>query len=123
MNLYKINKTHYSQKDNETGIQTYLIAKNDKEVYKYLVEAIGLDYEEDYEGEEFDVYDENDNIVKNLSYREKIILHKGWSADWDEWGNLYYGLTLYDWEFVADDIDEDIGKLTYLGIADVYKEK
>lgn len=36
MNLYTINFEHYSQKDSEQGIYTYLVAKDDTAVYEWI---------------------------------------------------------------------------------------
>ena len=57
MKLYEIGKTHYAPKDSEYGIQEYVVANNDKEVFDYL--KTGYTYWEDI----VECYDEDDETL------------------------------------------------------------
>jgi len=99
MNLYKIQFTHYSQKDSRTGIQEYLIAKNDEEVFNYLKKYIT--YWDDL------FWDDEDSQQEDLmrDFKERIIACKGDMNDEETLDNLcdlYYGATLYGWEHTKD---------------------
>lgn len=118
MNLYEIMLEHYAPKDSEKGILTYLVANSDEEVYEWLKKDIKLkdgrrlytsyyDREDDNEGEVFEIYDENYNVVGTETYREKIIKLKGDMFDEDEeLSDLYYGETFTGWRLVKEGISE-----------------
>jgi len=90
MNLYKIIFEHYSQKDSKTGIVCYIIAENDKDVYKKIKKHY------------FYYYDKENESKKE--YDNRIIRDKGNLED--EVHDLYYGATLYGWELVKENISE-----------------
>lgn len=110
MNLYKVIMTHASSKDNESAIQEYLIASDDKAVFEYL-KTCGYTYWDDVE-EDKDEYD-GDTLVIDYIFEN----HGDSSLD-SKWEDLYYGSTMYDWELFKVDINQyDIDALVRLEIA------
>lgn len=128
MNLYEIMLEHFSQKDSEKGIYTYLVANSDEEVYEWLKyeqklkdgRRVFVSYE-DYEndGDVFDIYDDKYNVVGQETFKERMIRLKGDLNDEEkELSDLYYGATLIGWKIVKYNItDLEIGALKSLGIA------
>ncbi|WP_431785920.1 hypothetical protein [Paenibacillus lactis] len=118
MNLYKIMFQHYSQKDSEIGIITYLVANSDKEVYEWLKSepklADGTKIYNSYKyseesGETFEIYDNEINVIGEESFKGRMIRLRGEMFDEDkELNDLYYGLTLYGWELVKKDAKPDV---------------
>ncbi|MGZ9868171.1 hypothetical protein ACU3L3_07090 [Priestia endophytica] len=117
MNLYEIMLEHYSPKDSEKGIFTYLVAQSDEEVYEWLKANPKLKDGrwllttfEDYERDEktYEIYDDDYEVIGEESFKEKMIRLKGTINDEDQsFDDLYYGLTLYGWELVKEDITEE----------------
>lgn len=88
MNLYEIGKTHYAPKDSEYGIQEYVVANNDDQVFKYLAEGYAywndiLEYAEEDKNEY--AQEEYDTIRENHSDDREVY-------------DLYYGATQYCWK-------------------------
>jgi len=130
MNLYAIKFTHYSQKDNETGIITYAIAKNDEQVYEWIKsEPRDEDWsvynswkynEED--GIEYDLYDEKINYVGKISFKDYIISIGGeMHSEYANYDDLYYGKTYYGWDLINENIqDYQVDALTEtIGLVDI----
>jgi len=120
MNLYRVTFRHWSPKDYEEGIKTYLLAENDEEVYKYVDKTYNNDNWEDYEPENDDdinIYDDDCNIIGTESFKEMIIRIKG-EQNWEcaDLNDLYYGKTLYGWELVKADAVIDFKEMLELGI-------
>jgi len=114
MNLYKILFSHTAPKDTKTGIETYLLAKNEEEVYEYIDKEFNCGCWKDKEGDEeiFDIYDKDYNTIGTETFREKILRIKGEMNEEDyDFSDAYYGITLYGWELVKENITEDISFL------------
>lgn len=115
MNLYAIKFTHYSQKDNETGIVTYALAKNDEQVYEWIKSEPrdehwttynSWKYEED-DGVEYEIYDDNYNVIGKESFKDYIIRVNGeMHSEHASYDDLYYGKTYYGWELVKENIQK-----------------
>ncbi|MWV44825.1 hypothetical protein GRF59_14485 [Paenibacillus sp. HJL G12] len=114
MNLYKIMFEHYSQKDSKVGTITHLVARSDEEVYEWLKNEPRLSdgsviynsykYSEE-DDETFEIYDADYNVIGTESFKERMIRLHGEMFDEDkELNDLYYGLTLYGWQKVKEDI-------------------
>lgn len=104
MNLYKILMTHAAPKDHETAIKEYLIAKDDKEVFDYLLNKSEYTYWNDQDKEDVDFIFEN----------------KGDTECEYKWQDLYYGSTMYSWELYKENIQQhEIVTLLNLGIAKI----
>jgi hypothetical protein len=128
MNLYEIMMEHYAPKDSEKGIHTYLAANSDEEVYEWLKsEPILKDGRQIYlpwgmseeDGEEFEIYDNNYEVIGTETFKDKMIRIKGDMNDEDvELTDLYYGRTLVGWDLVKENISgEELGFLASAGIS------
>ena len=118
MNLYKIIFSHTAPKDTIIGIKTYLLAKNDDEVYDYINAKCnsGWEYQEK-DCEVFDVYDDDCNRIGTETFCEKMMRIKGEINDEDfNFCDAYYGITLYGWELIKVDIKGNFKELIKLGI-------
>ncbi|KAF6620659.1 hypothetical protein HFE03_07980 [Paenibacillus sp. EKM102P] len=127
MNLYKIMFEHFSQKDSQNGILTYLAANSDSEVYEWLKsepysESWGnifnnYNYKEK-DNEVFDIYDNDFSIIDQESFRDRMIrLHGDMYDEEVELSDLYYGATLYGWNLVRENISfNDIKIMRDLGV-------
>lgn len=126
MNLYKIEFRHYSPKDSEYGIKGYIVAKDDEEVYEFIKsepevndEGLYNSYQDnENDEEEFDIYDDNYNVIGTESFKDRMIrIHGEMYDDEAEVSDLYYGVTQYGWSCLIENItDQDISGLRYLGI-------
>ena len=117
MNLYKIGFTHYSQKDNESGMKEYFLADNDEEVFNYINEKYTYNSWTDEDKEDMDIYDDHFNFIEAVSYKDFILKNHGDDKDESLFDDLYYGQTTYYWELIKENIsDEDINKLIELNI-------
>lgn len=118
MNLYKVMFEHFSQKDSEIGILTYLVAKSDEEIYEWLKSNPKLQDEtyiftvyKDRENNEetFEIYDDAYNVIGEESYKDKIIRLNGDMFDEDaDLSDLYYGKTLYGWQLVKENVKANV---------------
>jgi len=111
MNLFRILMTHYAPKDSATGTESYVICENESKFYDYFKEQ-DFDWIEDYE-----CYFDKEELEEK-SWKERVIEGRGYSEmELDIYNDLYYGLTAYDWEIVAEDINvDDFKKAIELGI-------
>lgn len=121
MNLYKILFTHSGPKSAEQGIKTYLLAENEEQVYEFIDKKYNYeswkDMEEDKDCEDYDIYDEDYNIIGTETFKEKIIRIKGEMNDEDyDYCDSYYGITLFGWELVKEKITTDFSEMLKLGI-------
>lgn len=127
MNLYKILFRHFSPKDSEEGIKTFLVADSDEAVYEWLkgepriADDAGLYNSWAYHEQDevtHDIYDEDYNIIGTETSKERIIRFCGELNDDEvEVTDTYYGVTLFGWEKVAENVnDSDIEAAMRLGI-------
>lgn len=124
MNLYKILFAHSAPKDTKEGIETYLLAENDEEVYNYIDKEYNYecwrDQEEDHEI--FTLYDEDCNRIGTETFHEKIMRLKGEIEDEDyDYSDAYYGITLYGWKVVEENVSNDFTNLVDLDIIRILK--
>ncbi|WP_252251242.1 hypothetical protein [Clostridium sp. VAP52] len=101
MKLYEIGKTHYAPKDSEYGIQEYVVANNDEEVFNYL--KTGYAYWEDI----VDCCESDDESLEDAENTLNEIFEN--HGDNREVYDLYYGATQYCWEEVKVLDDNVIG--------------
>ena len=93
-------------KDSETGIETYLLAKNEDKVYDYIDTQLTCGY-----------WSDNKEIIDSQTFRERIINLRGEINDENyDCSDLYYGATLYGWELVKENVDFDLNNVIKLGI-------
>jgi len=126
MNLYIIEFKHYAPKDSEKGIKGYMVAENDEEVYEFIKSEPEMHGETMYnsyadkenDGEETDIYDDDDNVIGTETFKDRIIgCHGDMYDEYSEVSDLYYGATQYGWTCAIKDItSQDVEGLRYLGI-------
>lgn len=128
MNLYEIMMEHYAPKDSQMGIYTYLVAKSDEAVYEWLKQEKQLKDERiiyniykdcEADGDTFDLYDDNYEVVGTETFKERTIRLKGNLYDEEEsFDDLYYGKTLLGWKTVKEGTtEEEIDVLQRTGIS------
>ena len=116
--LFRVLFSHTSPKDQKLGIEEYVVANSDVQVYSYIDEFHNYGNWKDNEGEIFDIYDEEWNVIGSENFKDKIIRIKDEMNDEDyDYSDAYYGITLYGWEFVKDLTDIEFQILTNIGIA------
>lgn len=109
-NLYRVIIGHYSQKDSQAGIYTYLVAENDEDVYNQLDEEFDYSWYDCDDEEDCQTDCDGDDMNK-----KNILENKG---DWNkEVSDLYYGASVSKWELVKKNItEEEIATLKSIGI-------
>jgi len=110
MNLYKIEFTHYSQKDSKTGIFCLALAENDEKVYLFVDKEHNHDsWEEDTEfGKTYDLYDDDYNIIGTETPKERHIRLGGTMHDENyEVSDRYYGVTTVGWTLLKENVSPD----------------
>jgi|LGOV01.1.fsa_nt_gb hypothetical protein len=112
MKLFKVKSTHFAQRGSHEAIDEFIVANNDREVFKYLdkkhswKEIMDEDIEYDPEGE---------NSYRNAY--NSIYAQKG---DYErDLSDLYYGATIYGWEEVELKDDSVIALMVINGLAKV----
>lgn len=125
MNLYKIIIAHYAPKDCKVSIADYLLAEDDKQVYLYIDDNFNYNKwtermespDDDGQDNVFDIYDGDYNVIGTETYEEKIIRLQGdIDDDEEDFSDAYYGKTLYGWELIKEDVQEDYNQLIELGV-------
>lgn len=108
---------HFSPKDSQQGLITYLVANSSEDVYEWFKKEPQLPdgnrlfnsykYSEE-DNKVFELYDDKYNIIGEENFKEKMIRLGGEMFDEDrELNDLYYGLTLYGWELVKEGVKPD----------------
>lgn len=94
MKLYTIKFEHYGASSEYDGIEAYVVADNEEQVYTYIASCLS-DWN-DKEAELVTKYDEKWNIVGEETWKEKIMRERGnFDEDADD---CYYGVTQYQWD-------------------------
>lgn len=123
MNLYSIDFLHASPKDAEYGMKCLLLAENNEQVYEFIKSepelpdgALYNNWEANEE-EEFDIYDDNYEIVGKETFKEKMIRLSGEINDEDyDFSDAYYGITLFGWSLLKENVTTNYAELIELGI-------
>lgn len=141
MNLYKIKFSHHAPKDSIFGIKALLLAETDIQVYKWIAsepetnegrifnewkqrEDYSWDEERgtfiDKDGDEVDEgwWDEDDE-PENFKWR-MIRLKGEIDDDIVDFSGVYYGVTLFGWELLKENVTTDYSELIDLGIVFQY---
>lgn len=101
MNLYKIHFLHYTNESTVEGLKEYLVADSDEGVYHY----VDKEYNND-----------NWNDFSDFSSNQ-IIEAKGDINLDDRDDEAYYGVTLFGWELIKENIDiNNYSKIIELGV-------
>lgn len=116
MNLYVIKFSHYAPKDEEQGIKALLLAQNEEQVYNWISSAPKLKFGTMFNSW-FENEDDEDCQDDDETFKEKILRLKGdIEDDTVDFSNSYYGITLYGWELLKENITTDYTELIQLGI-------
>lgn len=128
MNLYSIDFLHASPKDTEYGMKCLLLAENDEQVYEWiksepeLTDGALYNNWECNEDEEFDIYNDNYEIVGKETFKEKMIRLGGEINDEDyDFSDAYYGITLFGWSLLKENVTTDYSELIELGVMHIVK--
>lgn len=118
MNIYKILVKHFAQKGSHESIECLLLASSDEEVYKWLNVKLYGYFSDREQDSEFDIYDENYNVIGKENYKDRMLRIKGELFDEEiALDDLYYGKSLYGWELLkTTDIKKTITCLDELGV-------
>lgn len=113
MKLYRIIVLHGGPKDSHTSTETYLVAKNDEEVFNYIDTKKNYNFWTESESKRY----ADDNDEETVTFREWVMLNHGDLEDEEGWEDAYYGVTKWGWEEVSGATESDIKCLLELGIA------
>jgi len=125
MNIYKIEFLHASPKDREEGIKCLLLAENEEQVYEWIKSEPKIGERSLYNGwadseeenEEFEVYNDDYDIIGKENFKQKMIRLKGQMNDDDyDYSDAYYGITLFGWSLLKENVNTDYSELIELGI-------
>jgi len=127
MNLYTIDFSHSSPKDRKYGIKGLVLAENNEQVYEWLCTQPEIndetlfvswkDDEEEYEDETFRIYDNEGKEIGEVLFKEKIIHLQGEIYDDDvDYDGAYYGVTLYGWSLLKENVTTDYSELIDLNL-------
>jgi hypothetical protein len=121
MKLYTVTLIHRSPKDSESGIDCFLIANNEEQVYDWLRDNRCTGYKDQEKGSEsYDIESPVspwNTIRSGLTFQEKIIYYRGCANDPDtDYEDLYYGQTNWSWNEGQELTEADLSVLQrYLG--------
>lgn len=125
MNIYKIEFLHAAPKDAERGLKCLLLAENEEQVYEWIKSEPKIGERSLYNGwadseeenEEFEVYNDNYDLIGKENFKEKMIRLKGQMNDDDyDYSDAYYGITLFGWSLLKENVNTDYSELIELGI-------
>ncbi len=113
--LFRIIVLHGAPKDSHTSTETYLVAKDDVEVFEWIDKHknYGSWTNEDEGGTETR---EDEDAGEEVPFRDWVMKNHGDLEDQEGWDDAYYGVTKWGWEPIAATPDE-IAVLIRLGIA------
>src|SRR5690606_36974802 len=125
MNIYKIEFLHAAPKDAVRGLKCLLLAENEEQVYEWIKSEPKIGERSLYNGwadseeenEEFEVYNDNYDVIGKENFKEKMIRLKGQMNDDDyDYSDAYYGITLFGWSLLKENVNTDYSELIELGI-------
>lgn len=125
MNIYKIEFLHVAPKDTERGLKCLLLAENEEQVYEWIKSEPKIEEQSLYNGwadseeenEEFEVYNDNYDVIGKENFKQKMIRLKGQMNDDDyDYSDAYYGITLFGWSLLKENVNTDYSELIELGI-------
>jgi len=136
MNIYKVTFSHHAPKDSEQGIKALILAENDEQVYNWIASQPetneGSMYNSWKEKEEYTWDEENDSFIDKYEcnvngwwdedgkpeyFKNRMLRLKG-DIDDDSvnFSDSYYGITLFGWELLKEDVSTDYSDLIELGV-------
>lgn len=144
MNLYKVIFTHYSTKSRASGIKALLLAENEEQVFDWIASEPKLDeYDHIFNSwkvkstylynQETDMFFNEDNNEesgyewydeegKPENFKNRMLRLRGEIEDESvDFSDSYYGITLYGWETVKENVHSDYSELIESGVCFVAK--
>lgn len=116
MKLFEIISNHYSPKDCHSSTMDYVLAEDENQVYDFIKDKYG------WIGDEDELYWDEETKEETATHRESVIKNQGELEEEQYLNDLYYGVTLYGWEIIAEDVDiKDFQKSIELGIIRIYE--
>lgn len=121
MNLYEITIGHAAPKDWRLSMLGYVLAENDEQVYEYIKSEPEINGYSTYNGwadsedlkEEYEIYDKSFEVIGKETFKEKIIRLKGEiNDDSYDFSNSYYGITLFGWELICENVENMDGAIS-----------
>lgn len=114
--LFRIIVLHGAPKDSHTSTETYLVAKDETEVFEWIdrVKNYGA-WTENHDGEPKTRW--CDDAGEDVPFRDWIMARRGDLKDDEGWDDAYYGVTKWGWELVTDTMPGEIAVLLRLGVA------
>lgn len=114
--LFRVIVLHGAPRDSHTSTETYLVAKDEGEVFAWIdKKAFGAWTEKDDE-EEPNVRYANDDCETEIPFQEWVMMNRGDLEDEEGWDDAYYGVTKWGWEPMKAS-QSDIETLLRLGVA------
>jgi hypothetical protein len=117
-NLYKIIFKHYAPKDSECGIKCLVLAKDATDIYEWLKTnpKVGNNTSFDYL---FTGWGDAENKYADdgVDFKQKMLDNNGQIDDPDyDYSDAYYGITLYGWRLLKENVTTDYQELKNLSI-------
>lgn len=119
--LHAIRFSHHAPRGREDGIKLYVIADDEEVILDRLDERehCGCWAEATGDGETFDIYDDDYNVIGTETKRERLLRRRGEIDDeCVDFSDAYYGVTCLGWDEGEDVTPEDAAVLIRLGIAE-----
>lgn len=124
LKLHKIMFKHFSPKDSEEGIRTYVIAVDEKTILQYVNNLTGGVWADRMrEDGPLDIHDEDYEVIGTETVEEHLLRFRGEIEDPDaDVSDTYYGVTHWGWDEGVAISDEDAAVLLRLGIAEDWRD-
>ncbi len=123
MKLHKIHFSHYSPKDSEQGVKTYVLADSEIAIRDRIDATFKHGAWKDAEGDgPIDIYNDDFEVIGQEGRLERALRLRGDIDDENnDYADAYYGLTFWGWD-EGQDITEDLAsELIRLGIAEDWR--
>jgi hypothetical protein len=123
--MYKILLRHCAPKDCVEVVKQYVVADSELQVLNNINSEYqyGAWSDRNEEAEEFEIYDEDYNVIGTETYLERMLRLRGEFNDENaSYEDAYYGVTHYGWDEGVEISESDISVLLRLGIAVDWRE-
>lgn len=119
MNLYSIGFSHHAPKSSKEGVICLVLADNDEQVYEFIKSADKINGTWVYHSWESDErFCEEDEKWwdDEMSFKEYAIKNRGTVNDDNyDYSDAYYGITLYGWTLIKENVTGDYSELIETG--------
>lgn len=122
MKLYTKYTRHCAPRDCQE-FESFVLANDDEEMLVGCDEY-GLWNDKHDEGEIYEIYNEDYNVIGTETYLEKMLRIRGEFNDEDaDYSDAYYGITHIGWSEGVDISENDTNTLLRLGVVEDYRGK